>query len=120
MTLIMDRPSDSDGATTLEELEMSAVKSPPTQTTRERLSCRGDELVGKIRKLIHEGNVRRIVIRHDGEDVMSMPVNVGVAGTLLAPWLAAIGALATFLGQVEVEVERDLSDDGGESDAHAK
>jgi Domain of unknown function (DUF4342) len=87
--------------------DMNATTNNAPSTTRERISCRGNELVGRVRELVHEGNVRRVRIRHDDHEVMSFPVTVGVVGTLLAPWLAAVGAVAALLGRCEIEVERD-------------
>ena len=49
----------------------------------------GDELVATMKKLLHEGNVRRIIIKHDGHSALEIPLTVGIVGTLVAPWLAA-------------------------------
>ncbi len=80
---------------------------------RESFQAKGDELVEKVRHLIHEGNVRRIIIKHNGHTVMEIPVTIGVAAVIIAPVLAAIGAIAVALGEATVEVER--SDDGAGS-----
>lgn len=85
---------------------MSATTSR-TKTTRQRLSRRGGELASKARSLIREGNARRVRIRHGDDEVMSFPVTVGVAGAVLAPWLAAIGAVAALVGPYDVEVRRE-------------
>ena len=66
----------------------------------------GDELVATMKKLLHEGNVRRIIIKHDGHSALEIPLTVGVVGTLVAPWLAAVGAMGALLTQCSIEVVR--------------
>jgi len=53
-----------------------------------------DQLVDAVKKVLHEGNARRIVIKHDGRIVAEFPLTVGVVGAVVAPVLAAVGALA--------------------------
>lgn len=61
----------------------------------------------KVKELIAEGNVRRIIIKkEDGEVLMELPLTVAVVGTVLAPVLAAVGALAAFLTSCTLVVER--------------
>ena len=55
----------------------------------ERLQVEGENLVEEVKRLFHEGNVRRIVIKHDGHTVLEVPVTIGVAATLISPTLAA-------------------------------
>lgn len=63
-----------------------------TTTSSEKLDVKGSHLVGKVKELIHEGNVRRIVINDsDGTTVVDMPVSVGVIGLLVAPSVTAVG-----------------------------
>ncbi len=81
---------------------------------RESFQAKGDELGEKVRHLIHEGNVRSIIIKHDGHTVMEIPVTIGVAAVSIAPVLAAIGAIAVAIGEATVEVER--GENGGGSD----
>ncbi|MGO8946706.1 MAG: DUF4342 domain-containing protein [Ktedonobacterales bacterium] len=66
----------------------------------------GDELVATMKKLLHEGNIRRIIIKHEGHAVLEIPLTVGVVGTLVAPWLAAVGAMGALLTQCSIEVVR--------------
>lgn len=67
----------------------------------------GEELLAKIRELIHEGNVRKIIIKNDkGETYLEIPVTIGVIGAILAPVFAAIGALAALAADFTIEVER--------------
>ena len=75
--------------------------------TQEEFKVEGGRLVEKIKQLIKEGNVRRIIIKDEkGEVIMELPVTVAVVGTLLAPVLAAVGALAALLSSCTIVVER--------------
>jgi Domain of unknown function (DUF4342) len=77
---------------------------------RETIAVEASELLGQVKHLIHEGNVRRIAIVHDGHTVLEIPVTLGVVGVLAAPWLAAVGAAAAMLSDCTIEVERDVPD----------
>jgi hypothetical protein len=67
----------------------------------------GEKLITKIKELIHEGNIRRIIIKDkEGKTVMEIPMTFGVVGVLLAPQLAAIGAIAALLTEATVLVEK--------------
>lgn len=67
----------------------------------------GEKLISRIKELIHEGNIRRISIKDkEGKTVMEIPVTLGVVGVLLAPQLAAIGAIAALLTEATVVVEK--------------
>jgi hypothetical protein len=74
--------------------------------TQERVTVRGDDLVDRVKDLIHEGNVRRIIIRREGDPILELPLTVGVVGAALAPMLAAVGALADLLTECTIDVER--------------
>jgi Domain of unknown function (DUF4342) len=69
----------------------------------------GEELVATVKRLVHEGTVRRIIIKHEGHSVIEIPLTIGVVGTLLAPWLAAVGAMGALLTHCTVEVVRTES-----------
>ncbi len=73
---------------------------------RESIEARGDHLIRKIEQAIAEGNVRKIEIIHNGEIIAEFPLTVGVVGAVLAPVLAAIGAIAALLTDCRIEVER--------------
>ena len=81
------------------------------RTYRESFKVAADQLVDACKKLLHEGNVRRIIIKHDGRTVVEFPLTVGVVGAVLAPVLAAVGAIAAVLTECTVEVERVATDD---------
>lgn len=72
----------------------------------EELPVLGEQLVGKVRELLHEGNVRRIIIKQEGHTLMEIPLTVGLVGVLVAPMLAAIGAIGALLAQCSIEVVR--------------
>ena len=81
------------------------------ETFRESFKVATDQLVDAVRKLLHEGNVRRIIIKQGSRSVAEFPLTVGVIGAVFAPVLAAVGALAAVLTDCTVEVERDVPDD---------
>jgi hypothetical protein len=77
-------------------------------THTETIEVTGDDLVAKVKEIVHEGNVRRIIIKNEeGEQVIEIPLTVGVVGALLLPALAAIGAVAALLSKCTIEVERE-------------
>jgi hypothetical protein len=76
-------------------------------TLVEEFSVAADDLVAKVKELIHEGNVRRIVVKDEtGKTLIEIPVTIGVVGALLAPWLAALGAIAAFATNCTIIVVR--------------
>lgn len=78
-----------------------------TMETRNEFKVKGEELLAKIRELIHQGNVTRIIIKNEeGKVYLEIPVNVGIVGALLAPVLAAVGALAALVANFTIEVVR--------------
>lgn len=79
-----------------------------TETRTEEHQVRGDNLVSKVKEIIHEGNVRRISIRNeDGKELIEIPLSIGVVGTLLLPAWAAIGAIAALVTNCSIVVERE-------------
>jgi hypothetical protein len=85
----------------------------------EHIKVQAHELGEKVRSLIHEGNVRRIIIRDEhGHTFMEIPVTVAAVGVVLAPVLAAVGAIATLVAHFDVVVERTSRSDPAQS-AHA-
>lgn len=73
----------------------------------EELRLRGDTLVGKLKEIVHEGNIRRITIKNDeGHTLIEIPLTVGVVGALLLPVWAAIGAIAALAANLTIVVER--------------
>jgi hypothetical protein len=88
--------------------EDAMVNESQTQqpAAHESFVVRGEHLVDRVQELIHEGNVRRIIIRHESHTVLELPLTVGVGGVVVAPMLAAVGALAALLTECTIEVER--------------
>lgn len=73
----------------------------------EEFRVSGEELLKKIREIIEEGNARRIIVRNEeGHTMMEIPLTVAVVGAVLAPILAAVGAMAALLTKCTIVVER--------------
>lgn len=77
------------------------------KTRTEEFRVDGEKIISKIKELLHEGNIRRVIIKDkDGKILMEIPVTIGVVGVLLAPQLAALGAIAALLTEATVVVEK--------------
>ena len=78
-------------------------------TTKESFSINGEGLLDKIKELIKEGNVTRIIISDRmGKELLNFPLTVGVVGALIAPVFAAIGTLAALVTECTITVEREV------------
>ena len=75
-------------------------------TYKESFKIAGQHLVDAVKKLLHEGNVRRVTIRHGEHTIAEFPLTVGVVGVVLAPVLAAVAAIAAATQECTVDVER--------------
>jgi hypothetical protein len=76
--------------------------------TKESFNINGEQLLKKVKELINEGNVRKITITDkNGKELMSFPLTIGVVGAVIAPVLAAVGALAALIGECTITVEKD-------------
>jgi hypothetical protein len=85
-------------------------------TTKESFSLHGENLLKKVKELIEEGNIRKITVTDkEGKELMSFPLNIGVVAALLAPVLAAVGALAALIGECTITVEREHDENAGVS-----
>ena len=81
---------------------------PTERIHTEEFRVDGERLVGKIKEVIHEGNIRRIIIKDkEGKSILEIPMTFGVVGALIAPQLAAIGAIAALLAEATVVVEKE-------------
>jgi hypothetical protein len=88
---------------------------------KEKYTISGDEVVQKVKQLIHEGNIRRVRIIHKGNTVLEIPLSIGApaaaVGIITAPFLAALGAFAALITECTVEVEKvapgETSDEKG-------
>ena len=75
---------------------------------RETFKVNGEQLLAKVKQLLKEGNIRWIIIKDkSGKVVVEFPLTIGVVGAVLAPTLAAIGAIAALLTECEIVVERE-------------
>lgn len=82
-------------------------QSGQSGTSTESFDVNNGHLVDKVKDLLHEGNVRRLIIKDtDSRTVMEIPVTVGVVGFIVAPTMAAIAALAALATDYSIEVER--------------
>ena len=87
----------------------------------EEIRIRGNEAVDRVKELVSEGNVRKVVLKKEnGEVLFELPMTAGVlaggAVTLIAPVIAAIGAAAAFLAHVKIEVHRSKEDEDDEAE----
>lgn len=81
------------------------METNPTRTEEFKLS--GESVLAKVKELIHEGNVRRIILQNDeGRTLIEIPLTVGVVGALLLPVWAGIGAIAALVADLTIKVER--------------
>ena len=72
----------------------------------EDFKVKGDELVAKLKELLHEGNVRRVIVKtEEGNTLVEIPLTIGVVGALLAPVWAAVGAIAALVTDCTVTIE---------------
>ncbi|MEM2107669.1 MAG: DUF4342 domain-containing protein [Candidatus Bathyarchaeia archaeon] len=77
------------------------------KVSREEFSVSASNLVDRVKELLHEGNVTRIIVKDEkGKALLEIPVTVGVIGTVLAPWLAALGVIAALATNCRIIVER--------------
>jgi hypothetical protein len=76
-------------------------------TCWESIKAEGNAVLDKLRDLLHEGNVRRVRVRHDGRTIAEFPLTAGVVGAVFAPGLAAIGAIVAIAKDCTIEVERE-------------
>jgi hypothetical protein len=72
----------------------------------QKIEARGSEILDVLKNVLHEGNVRRVVIKQRDHTIAEFPLTVGVVGTVAAPILAAVGALVALLADCTIEVER--------------
>lgn len=87
------------------------VDKEKVRVTLEEMKVKGNQLVDKVKEVIEEGNARRLLIRKDGKTLLEIPLSVGVGGAtaavFLLPTLAAVGALAALVSDVEIVIERE-------------
>ena len=77
-----------------------------TKTFWESFKAESGNVVEKVKELVREGNVRRVIVKHEGRVVAEFPLTAGVVGAVVAPVLAAIAALVALLKDCSIDVER--------------
>jgi len=78
-----------------------------TKTRFEEFKVEGGEVLNKVKEVIHQGNVRRIILKDEhGKTFMEIPLTVGVVGAIVAPILAAVGAIAALASNLTIVVEK--------------
>ncbi len=77
------------------------------KTKHEEFKLNGSELVDKVKEWIHEGNIRRIIVKdEEGKTMVEIPLTLGLVGAALAPVLAALGAIAALVTKMTIVVEK--------------
>lgn len=86
---------------------MATTKKTKTNTKQQSFTVKGDELLKRVKEIVKEGNVRRIIIKtKEGKTLIELPLTLGVVGVVLAPVLAAVGAIAALVTECTITVER--------------
>jgi hypothetical protein len=78
------------------------------RTIWEKIGGTGEQILAQLKRLVAEGNVRRVVVKHQGKTVAEFPLTAGVIGAVIAPVAAAIGALSALLAECSIEVEKTV------------
>jgi repressor of nif and glnA expression len=74
----------------------------------QEFNVNGEQLIEKVKSIIHEGNIRRIIIKNEeGKTIVEFPMTLGVVGVVLAPGLAALGAIAALVTKCTIVVEKE-------------
>ena len=86
----------------------TSTENPP-RTEEHRVS--GENLLARVKELIHQGNIRRIIIKNDdGKPILEIPLTLGLVGAVLLPIWVAVGAIAALAADYRLEVEKDESE----------
>jgi hypothetical protein len=82
---------------------------------REEFRVSGERMVGKVKELVHEGNIRRVIIKDaEGKTLIEVPLTIGVVGAVLLPVWAALGAIAALAAELTIVIERVEDQPGGQ------
>jgi len=82
------------------------------ENIKEEFKVKSEEVIGKVKELLHEGNVRKLIIKdEEGKVYLEIPVTLGLVGAFLAPTVAAVGALAAMVAHLKIEVIRTEGDE---------
>ena len=89
------------------------------KVSTEEVNVSGDAIVGKVKEILREGNIRRITISNEaGKTLLEIPLTVGVVGAVIAPQLAALGAVGALIANLSIRIEREHGDE--HSHEHSK
>ena len=92
------------GANVVEGAKFCSSCGAPVGVKKE-FTVRSEDLVGKIKELLHEGDITRIIVKDEkGKTLLEIPAWAGIVGTILAPWLAALGAIAALATRCTITV----------------
>lgn len=92
---------------------MSTAPQPSPDPRWEEFKVEGEQLLAKVKELVRQGNIRRVVIaNNEGKTLVEIPMTIGVVGALLLPMAAAVGAIAAMVTDCTIRVERT---DGGDA-----
>ena len=80
------------------------------RTIWEKIGGTGEQVLAQLKRLVAEGNVRRVVVRQHGKTIAEFPLTAGVIGAVIAPVAAAIGALTALITDCSIEVEKSVPD----------
>ena len=81
--------------------------TPVAKVVREEYTINADNLIEKVKQLLQQGNVTRVIIKDNNDKILlEIPATVGVIGTVLAPWLAALGVIAALATKCKIVVEK--------------
>ena len=85
----------------------SSCGAKVAKVTTEEYSVSSDNLIERVKELLHEGNITRIIVKNEKDDVLlEIPATIGVIGVVLVPWLAALGAIAAIATNCKIIVEK--------------
>ena len=85
----------------------SSCGAKVAKVTTEEYSVSSDNLIERVKELLHEGNITRIIVKNEKDDVLlEIPATIGVIGVVLVPWLAALGAIAALATNCKIVVEK--------------
>ena len=88
-------------------IESQTPPQAPSGDPTKEFRIRGSQLIDKVNEVVAAGNVRKVIVKHDGKVVVEFPLTVGVIGSLLAPQLAALSAIAALVTECSIEIVRE-------------
>jgi len=91
----------------VDDVFCSSCGTKVEKITSEEYSVDSDDLIERVKELLHEGNVTRIIVKNEKNEVLlEIPATIGVIGIVIAPWLAALGTIAAIATKCKIVVEK--------------